>query len=136
MGTRSTTTITSNGTPILSFYRQYDGYPSGHGHALATILKSTKITNGYGGDQHAPEWANGAGCLAAQLLAKLKDESGIGGIYCQSIDAALQEYNYLIAFRNDKDGKDKLDRIVVSDSTGHNIFDGKLAAFLKFCGED
>ena len=95
MGTRSITKIfDESGKPLLSFYRQFDGYFEGHGQALANFLKDIVIVNGYG--SHTPKHAaNGMGCLAAQLVKHFKD--GIGGIYIAQHDDA-QEYNYEIRF--------------------------------------
>ena len=39
MGTRSLTFVyNDNKKPIINLYRQYDGYPSGHGAELAEFL--------------------------------------------------------------------------------------------------
>ena len=35
MGTRSLTVIQSNGKEFFNMYRQFDGYPEGHGMELA-----------------------------------------------------------------------------------------------------
>lgn len=51
-------------------YRQYDGYPSGHGQELADYLKTFRITNGISGDPI--NTANGMACLAAQIVAHFK----------------------------------------------------------------
>lgn len=65
-------------TPLVSLYVQCDGYPSGMGSNLAAFLKPITVINGISG-QEAGTAANGAGCLAAQLIAHLKD--GIGNVY-------------------------------------------------------
>ena len=41
MGTRSITVVYDeyNDKPVVCMYRQFDGYPSGHGRELAEILK-------------------------------------------------------------------------------------------------
>ena len=77
MGTRSLTFVYDGDVPVINIYRQYDGYPSGHGHELAQFLDSKTLVNGYG-EQNSFE-ANGMGCLAAQLIVQLKH--GVGGIY-------------------------------------------------------
>lgn len=65
--------------PLLTIYRQMDGYPSGMGLELAEFLAQFKVVNGFGlGD--TTKQANGAGCLAAQLVGFLKDGQ-VGGIY-------------------------------------------------------
>ena len=91
MGTRSLTYVYDNNEPIVCMYRQFDGYPSGHGKELAEFLKPIEIVNGLrpGGDEN--KIANGAGCLAAQMVAHFKDEPG--GIYLQSV--TNQDYDWI-----------------------------------------
>ena len=93
MGTRSKTTIfDENGKPLLSFYRQMDGYFEDHGQDLQDFLSEMVVVNGYGTNTPSKA-ANGMGCLAAQLIAHFKN--GIGGIYiCNHNDK--QEFNYEI----------------------------------------
>lgn len=97
MGTRSLTTIKDeNQNPLLSFYRQLDGYFEGHGKELQDFLTEFKIVNGYGiapGDKVA----NGMGCLAAQIIAHFKH--GIGGIYIVS-HTDTQQFNYTISLNS------------------------------------
>lgn len=83
MGTRSITVFVDeyNHEEIVVMYRQFDGYLSGYGTDLATFLAPFKVVNGFGLDDKEGESANGMGCLAAQVVAHFKDESGIGGIY-------------------------------------------------------
>jgi hypothetical protein len=72
MGTRSLTRINiANGDRIINLYRQFDGYPSGHGKELFEFLNGFEIVNGYSGNE-GPKAANGAGCLAAQLVTHFK----------------------------------------------------------------
>ena len=48
MGTRSLTFVYDNDDAMINMYRQFDGYPSGHGLELAEFLNSfAEITNGY-----------------------------------------------------------------------------------------
>ena len=74
MGTRSLTKVLDEeGKEILCLYRQFDGYPEGHGADLKEFLKGMKLTNGYSTDQKEDGgWANGMGCLAGQLVAWFK----------------------------------------------------------------
>tara|TARA_R100001460_G_scaffold5911_3_gene15901 strand:+ start:126 stop:560 length:435 start_codon:yes stop_codon:yes gene_type:complete len=80
---------------LTTMYRQYDGYPSGHGYDLANWLDKFTIVNGIplGGTQTI---ANGATCLAAQMFAYFKD--GPGGIYLYSpyTNDVGEEYLYKI----------------------------------------
>ena len=78
MGTRSLTYVIDDNkrTKIINMYRQFDGYPSGHGAELAEFLNSfQEITNGFGFNE-TRKIANGMGCLAAQLVANFKKEHG------------------------------------------------------------
>lgn len=81
MGTRCLTIIEEeDGQEILVMYRQYDGYPEGHGAELKSFLKGFKVVNGIS-DPDAKKTANGAGCLAAQIVAHFKQKFRLGGIY-------------------------------------------------------
>ena len=80
---------------LTTMYRQYDGYPSGHGYELAEWLDKFTIVNGMGLDEER-QIANGASCLAAQMFAHFKD--GPGGIYLYSpfTSDVGEEYLYKI----------------------------------------
>jgi hypothetical protein len=94
MGTRSETIIIDGNKIICQIYRQYDGYPEGHGKDLAALC-DLKIVNGFG-DPKA-KVANGFGCLAAQIIKGLKD--GVGGVYLTQPDAnpgEWTEYVYVV----------------------------------------
>lgn len=83
MGTRCLTVIEDEqGTEILVMYRQFDGYPEGHGKELKSFLKGFKIVNGIS-DRNAKKTANGAHCLAGQIVVHFKGtpEHRLGGIY-------------------------------------------------------
>src|SRR5690242_8681953 len=100
MGTRSITRVIHNGTPILTFYRQYDGYPAGHGKELADFISGIEFVNGYSANHQNGGYANGAGCFAAQLLMRMKDRhstpGGIGGIYLHPHDCKNEEFTYTV----------------------------------------
>lgn len=88
MGTRSTTTVYDyDGQPIITMYRQYDGYPSGHGEELAEFLSSKRMVNGISGNRK--NVFNGPGCLAAQMIAHFKKEAG--GIYIYPLATGKEE---------------------------------------------
>lgn len=140
MGTRSLTYVydgpLADGDieqqPIVCMYRQYDGYPSGHGQELAEFLGNTQITNGYGADQKAPAWANGMGCLAAQVVAHFKD--GVGGVYLEAPQLnkdSGQEYEYHVY----TDEQQLMLKIMDIGFAGPNVtlFDGPMADALAFC---
>lgn len=79
MGTRALTRIFDDNIPtsrpLLTLYRQMDGYPDGHGADLRHICRGVTIVNGMCSDDPIPS-ANGMGCLAAQIVAALKTERG------------------------------------------------------------
>lgn len=96
MGTRSTTTIYDGEKPIVTIYRQYDGYPACHGQALADFLGGKELVNGFGGDSGAKQF-NGAGDLAMRLITHLKggDADDIGSFYIVPPDqAGGEDYHY------------------------------------------
>ena len=111
MGTRSVTTIYEGDKPLLAFYRQMDGYPSGHGQELVDFLEGIEMVNGIGvgGEPPKLQQANGAGCLAAQILThfktgvinytygqdgtKIREGDNVGSIYVVPI-GQTEEYNY------------------------------------------
>lgn len=129
MGTRSLTRVYED-EAIINMYRQYDGYPSGHGADLFEFLNGFEIVNGLG--LETPEKiANGMGCLAAQLVGHFKD--GAGGIYLYptSSDDCWQEYEYEI--RHTDDG---LEITVIRSHNSQEEFKGSVADFGKFCSEE
>lgn len=96
MGTRSTTTIYDGEKPIVTIYRQYDGYPDGHGAALANFISGKEMVNGFGGGDTSRQF-NGAGDLAMRLITALKDGNAddIGNFYIVPYEnAGDDDYHY------------------------------------------
>lgn len=99
MGTRSLTYVYNGkkseiGKPMVCMYRQFDGYPSGHGQELADFLHVGRLVNGLSGMGKELQF-NGMGCLAAQMVAHFKKDSG--GIYLYAPELGQdcwQEYEY------------------------------------------
>ena len=125
MGTRSLTYVyDDHKTPVVCMYRQFDGYPSGHGAELAEFLNGFEIVNGFAAVK--PKLANGMGCLAAQMIAFFK--VGVGGFYLEPVEIAQdcgQDYEYHI-YR---------DSITILDSDRSEIFTGSWEEFYNFCVE-
>jgi hypothetical protein len=123
MGTRSLTFVYDGEMPIINMYRQFDGYPTGHGQELAEFLLSGELVNGYG-DKQSVQF-NGMGCLAAQMIANFKNS--VGGFYIYSVDSTdcWQEYEYHVYE----------DKVVVKNPT-EVIFSGTWDEFHSFCYED
>ena len=143
MGTRSLTIVYDESKrPILNLYRQYDGYPSGHGAELAEFLgQFAAITNGISLGE-TRKTANGMGCLAAQLVAHFKDS--VGGFYIHSVEATDcgQDYEYHVYQNEDgdlavrvKDRGSNMFGLTLSDKN-ECLFDGPVVRFNNFCLED
>lgn len=139
MGTRSITYIYDNDhkeAPVAAIYRQYDGYPSGHGRDLAKFFENLVIVNGIplGSKQRM---SNGAGDLAAQLITHFKSEqkNEAGGFYLMynhkdpnNINA-YQDYSYRIY-------ADVASQIqVVVEGYDGEIFRGDAGSFEVFCNQ-
>ena len=98
MGTRSNTIIYDDDVQILNLYRQHDGYLSGHGAELLAFLEPMTIVNGF--TMGLTNIANGAGCLAAQMVAHFK--VGVGGFYIQPPMGELEnDYTYDVVVKDD-----------------------------------
>ena len=141
MGTRSLTFVYDGEETIINMYRQYDGYPTGHGAELAEFLGSFEaITNGIRvGEQR--KTANGMGCLAAQLVSHFKgDSAGQFYLYPASAKDCGQDYEYHVY--SDQRGicvriTDRgcnMFGLTMSDKNDA-IFDGTVEEFTAFCTE-
>ena len=148
MGTRSLTFVYDSykdeagntvHEPIINMYRQYDGYPTGHGAELAEFLAQFTMVNGLGINE-TRKVANGMGCLAAQLIANFKDGAGQFYLYPVTAKDCGQDYEYHIY----QDGASF--RVAVTDrgcnffglSTSDKdeiLFHSDLAEFKEFCAE-
>jgi len=147
MGTRSLTFVYAGETPLINMYRQFDGYPTGHGAELAEFLNQFEaITNGIRlGDTR--KTANGMGCLAAQLIAHFKESAG--GFYIHPVTETEcgQDYEYHVYQSTEVvpfgEGEPPL-RVRITDrgcnlfgltmsDKNDAIFDGTVAEFTEFC---
>ena len=59
---------------IVDIYHHWDGYPEGLGVKLASYLNGYHIVNGLGRDDD--KLFNGNGCMAASIIAHLKERPG------------------------------------------------------------
>ena len=101
MGTRSLTFVYEKygqiQKPVVSMYRQFDGYPTGHGAELAEFLNGGRLVNGLIHTVTANEAVyNGMGCLAASLIANFKQSPGGFYIHPVSQKNCGQDYEYHI----------------------------------------
>lgn len=146
MGTRSQTifietytdekTNKKKATKICMMYRQFDGYPSGHGIELAKFLKDGRLVNGLS-INNPKKTFNGMGCLTAQVIAHFK--RGAGGIYIENPDTTFCG-DYVYEVEGDFDTKEMILRCFEVDnnyetnksSKGKKLFEGHPKDFKKF----
>ena len=122
MGTRCLTYVYEGNSPLVCLYRQFDGYPSGHGAELANFLKGIKLGNGIADNPKMGKFANGMGCLAAQLVAHFK--KSVGGFYIHPVtDSVGVDYEYHV-YAN---------KVVVKDSDEVVVFSGSRKDFAEYC---
>jgi len=144
MGTRSSYRIIekydSTINDICLIYVHYDGYPKGHPLRICKWLSGSKISVGYNkviaGSSIANEELvfNGAGCLAASLVAKLKKDSTFGNVYMTPFDSRGkkgEEYMYDIIVINHKDIE-----IICYNDTDNILFKGTPSQFVEQFVED
>lgn len=139
MGTRHLTTIYDTAfnerNPVANILGQWDGYPTGHGAELAKLLDTRQMCAGPPGvstiqDENGKTYANGAGCLAAQLVTMLKTEPG--GIYLVAGDENTdhgQDYTYIVS-------ADYESIHVEVRSLGETLYAGDVPGFVEFCDPD
>lgn len=112
-------------TEVVVMYRQYDGYPSGHGIQLAEFLAKGRLVNGISAVE--PEIVfNGMGCLSAQVVAHFKE--GAGGIYLHAAGTrdCWQDYDYYVI------GNEETKELILKcvNSRGKVIFEGTPKEFI------
>jgi len=123
MGTRSLTFIYEDSYPgestpkLVNMYRQFDGYPTGHGAELAEFLLKT---------EH-----NGMSCLAASMIAHFKQS--IGGFYIYPTDSTDcgQEYEYHIS-----ENQAEIYETSYDGSSKKEIFNGSWTEFKEYCSKE
>jgi hypothetical protein len=115
MGTRSLTYVYDNGEPIVCMYRQYDGYPTGHGAELAEFLNKCDAYNGIG-------------CLSAQLVANFK--TAAYNIYLHTPILGRddgQEYEYYVTENYCR---------IYDTRKEENLFEGSWVELEKYCSSE
>ena len=125
MGTRSITFVYEEDEAVVCMYRQFDGYPSGHGAELSDFLDGRSSVNGFNSST-PPNAYNGMGCLAAQMIAYFK--TSVGGVY---IHAPVQGRDYWQEFEYHV----YEDKIIVKNPD-EVIFNGTWDNFHSFCSDE
>lgn len=141
MGTRCLTFVYekygNDQKPICNMYRQFDGYPTGHGAELAEFLNSGRLVNGLSATKTVKEIVfNGMGCLASSMVAHFKDEPGGFYLHPTDITDCGQDYEYHIysEFRIEVYNCG-CNFFGVSGDTRDLVFKGSLKEFTEFCKE-
>lgn len=129
MGTRSLTFVYDGDKAIINMYRQFDGYPSGHGLELAEFLNQGKLVNGISSAENGLVF-NGMGCLAAQVVAKFKD--GPGNIYLHrgGTTGCWEEYRYEVI--GNEETKELTFKCVEVHGKPVTLYQGTVQGFLEF----
>ena len=86
---------------MVSIYHHFDSYPEYLGVTLANYLEDKKIVNGLGGDRDTV--FNGLGCMAASIIAELKEEAGNVYIEDPERPSGWIDYEYYVWGDNHKD---------------------------------
>tara|TARA_R100001132_G_C3259919_1_gene84329 strand:+ start:297 stop:746 length:450 start_codon:yes stop_codon:yes gene_type:complete len=125
MGTRSLTVFNNemDNSEIVVLYRQYDGYPTGHGRDLLSFLNNMEIVNGISNTEKR-KIANGMGCLSAQIVAHLKEAPGDFYLHSAGTRDIGEEFIYTLYYTEEL-------RIKVQDTydDGSDLFDGNMKSF-------
>ena len=128
MGTRSLTVFNNemDNSEIVVLYRQYDGYPPGHGRDLFSFLNNMEIVNGISPNEKR-KIANGMGCLSAQIVAYLKEAPGDFYLHSAGTRDIGEEFIYTLYYTEEL-------RIKVQDTydNGNDLFDGNLNQYEKW----
>ena len=116
MGTRSLTTFKEDHTDeeIVVLYRQFDGYPEGHGIDLFRFLNNMNMVNGMSPGEKR-KTSNGMSCLAAQMVSYFKDEPGSFYLYRADTRDVGEEYVYTIYVNHNDDDNERKIMIKVSN---------------------
>lgn len=77
--------------PFTCVSHYIDGKPNMVGLDLAIWLKDIEIIDGIGRERIEDGYANGMGCLAAQYIAKVKNE--VGNVYIRDVEH-IERHNY------------------------------------------
>ncbi len=136
MGTRSIIRVIADDQVYVHMYQQFDGYLAGVGKELFDLLKDMHIVNGYNDSTPKP-FANGAGCLAAQIVAHFKAKPG--GCYLQPVDSDGEEFNYDVIVQEASGwlgGGDKPGRIRIKVNYYDTEWEGNVAEFGELIQRD
>ena len=126
MGTRSLTIFNNewDNEEIVVLYRQYDGYPTGHGRDLLSFLNNMNMVNGISNNEKR-KIANGMGCLSAQVIAYLKEAPGDFYLHSAGTRDIGEEFIYTLYYTEEL----KIKVQDTYDGEDNVIFDGNIKAY-------
>ncbi len=104
MGTRSLTVFIDsnhNDEEIAVIYKQFDGYPEGHGKDLAEFLAGKTLVDGISGKHDESQIFNGTGCLAASVVTHFKNRPGDVYLCPAGTRDTGEEYIYMVYGKTD-----------------------------------
>lgn len=115
MSTRSLTILMDGNTEIAVLYRHWDGHPESHGAELATFLSKAS--------------ANGANCLAAQVVAHFKIEPKNFYLYPAGTRRLGEEYRYTVYGPGCSPVRLRTEEVDAFDTRTRLLFDGPAADY-------
>jgi hypothetical protein len=125
MGTRCLTVFKNDkDKEICVMYRQFDGYPNGHGVELANFLSGGKLCNGITGKED--KCFNGMEDLVAQVISHFKNEPGGFYIHPAGTRDIWEEYIYTVTGELGKEPK-----IECHTASGELIAKGSATVMIK-----
>jgi hypothetical protein len=139
MGTRSLTHIyaetrsTEPQTPLLTLYRQFDGYLDGHGALISETFKGRRLVDGYSDEKRDVNGMTNAATMLIGAYYVATKEPGkpisCGNLYVTEAGAKDQGEEYTYHLYPNKTGRGF--HLVVEDiyTEGKMLFDGPLDEF-------
>ena len=129
MGTRSLTVFNDewNNEEIVVLYRQFDGYPEGHGTDLLKFVHDMNIVNGIT-PKEKRKIANGMGCLAAQAIVHFKEVPGDFYLHSAGTRDIGEEFIYTLYY----DSKELKVKVQDTYDNGHDLFDGNTKEYYEW----
>ena len=140
MGTRSLTIFNDswNDEEIAVFYRQFDGYPAGHGTELLNFLRDMHIVNGMNSENMKLKISNGMDCLAAQIVAHFKEGPGDFYLHKSGTRDVGEEYIYTLYTKNNE-LQIKVEDTYEDEETGkkgHELFNSSIEDYREWINEE
>jgi hypothetical protein len=127
MGTRSLTIVRDeHDKEILTLYRSASGNLLEHGEELLRFLTGFRICSGFGLAKAQGKWANGMGCLAAQLVSHFKHGMGTFYLIKPGQRGWNEEYIYTITAPRGDNGTVNLIIEAIYGEKSHLLYKGNV----------